>query len=266
MSYDKKFRECVMSHIDAGENREKVRVMFKLGKNTIREWEKLRIETGKLENRPLKRSFRKIDPEKLRADVKEHPDDFDEERAARFNCSRTGIQSSRKKHNITRKKKTVNYIERDEEERAEYLKKLEEIPEDKRVYIDETGKNTDLDRTHGYAPRGEPVEGKIRGKKTEKLNIVGAKCGDKVIKTLNYNCAMKSWLFEFWFAMLLKCVSPGYWFIMDNATFHRAKVLQAMAEAVGCHVLFLPKYSPDLNPIVNCPQREQQKPLNLWDI
>ena len=60
---------------------------------------------------------------------------------------------------------------------------------------------------------------------------------------------MKSWLFEFWFAMLLETMSPGYWFIMDNATFHRKEVLREMAEAVGCHVLFLPAYSPDLNKI-----------------
>ena len=76
-----------------------------------------------------------------------------------------------------------------------------------------------MDRTHGYAPKGEPVEGRTHGKKTEKLNIVGAKCGDKILHKLNYN------------------------------TFHREKVLRSMAEAVGCHVLFLPKYSPDLNPI-----------------
>ena len=147
------------------------------------------------------------------------------------------------------KKKTLNYIERDEVERAEFLKKLEEIPEDKRVYIDESGKNTDLDRTHGYAPRGEKVEGAAHGRKPEKLNIVAAKCGGKVFKELLYNCAMKSWLFEFWFAMLLEMMSPGHWFIMDNATFHRKDVLREMAGAVGCHVLFLPAYSPDFNKI-----------------
>jgi hypothetical protein len=147
------------------------------------------------------------------------------------------------------KKKTLNYIERDEVERAEYMKKLEEIPEDKRVYIDESGKNTDLDRTHGYAPRGEKVEGKTHGRKTDKLNIVAAKCGEQVLKELLYTCSMKSWLFEFWFAMLLESMTPGYRFILDNATFHREKILRMMAEAVGCHVLFLPKYSPDLNPI-----------------
>jgi len=104
MSYDKKFRERVLAHVDAGENQEKVRKMFNLGVNTITDWKKLRMETGSLENRPIERKWRKIDPEKLRADVAEKPDDFDEERAARFGCSRTGIQSARKKLKITRKK------------------------------------------------------------------------------------------------------------------------------------------------------------------
>ena len=129
------------------------------------------------------------------------------------------------------------------------MRELEAIPEDKRVYIDESGKNTDLDRTHGYAPRGEKVEGKTHGRKPEKLNIVAAKCGGKIYKELLYNCSMKSWLFEFWFAMLLQTMGAGYWFIMDNATFHRKEVLTQMAEAAGCHVLFLPAYSPDLNDI-----------------
>jgi hypothetical protein len=40
---------------------------------------------------------------------------------------------------------------------------------------------------------------------------------------------MKSWLFEFWFALLLKTITPGYWFILDNARFHREIVLREMA-------------------------------------
>ena len=147
------------------------------------------------------------------------------------------------------KKKTVNYIERDEEERAEYLKELEEIPKELRIYIDETGKNTGLDRTHGYAPKGEKVEGKTHGKKQDKLNIVAAKCGEDILEVHEYGCSMNSRLFEFWFMLLLKCVLPGHWFIMDNARFHREKVLREMAETAGCHLLMLPKYSPDLNPI-----------------
>jgi transposase len=105
MSYDKKYRERVLSHVEAGKTQEEVRKMFKLGANTISQWKKLKAETGGLGNRELKRSWRKIDPEKLRADVAEHPDDFDEERAVRFGCSRQGIESARKKHKITRKKR-----------------------------------------------------------------------------------------------------------------------------------------------------------------
>jgi hypothetical protein len=118
-----------------------------------------------------------------------------------------------------------------------------------RVYIDESGKNTDLDRAYGYAPAGEPVEGKTHGRKPEKLNIVAAKCGDEIIERHEYGCNMHSRLFEFWFMLLLKCVALGSVFIMDNATFHRKTILKAMAEQADCRVLFLPKYSPDLNPI-----------------
>ena len=143
----------------------------------------------------------------------------------------------------------MNYIERDERERAEYLLELAAIPEDKRVYIDESGKNTDLDRTHGYAAAGEKVEGQTHGRKPEKLNIVAAKCGDVIVEPHEYGCNMNSRFFEFWFMLLLLVMGAGHWFIMDNATFHRKTVLREMAEAKGCHVLFLPKYSPDLNPI-----------------
>lgn len=94
-----------MLHVEGGKSQTEVRKMFNLGANTIRDWKKLIEETGSLENRPLERKWRKIDPEKLRLDVKEKPDDFDEERAERFGCTRTGIQSARKKHKITRKKR-----------------------------------------------------------------------------------------------------------------------------------------------------------------
>jgi len=105
MSYDKKFREKVLNHVAAGKSKAEVRRMFELGENTIRQWEKLRAETGSLENRPLDRKPRKIDDEKLRADIKEKPDDFDEVRAKRFNCSRSGLRDARIRLKITGKKK-----------------------------------------------------------------------------------------------------------------------------------------------------------------
>jgi len=37
--------------------------------------------------------------------------------------------------------------------------------------------------------------------------------------------------------------------VMDNAAFHRSQKTKDLIESVGCKVIFLPPYSPDLNPI-----------------
>ena len=42
---------------------------------------------------------------------------------------------------------------------------------------------------------------------------------------------------------------PGQIVILDNATFHKSKKTKDLIESVGCKILFLPPYSPDLNPI-----------------
>jgi len=107
-----------------------------------------------------------------------------------------------------------------------------------------------LYREYAYAPRGVQVCGKISGKKFKRTNIVSAKCGDKIVAPLVYDGTTDSTLFEFWFEeMLLKTAPKGAILIMDNATFHRKKKLRELAESAECEVLFLPPYSPDLNPI-----------------
>ena len=78
--------------------------MFGLGVNTITKWKKLRAETGSV-GEPLKRKWRKIDPEKLQSDVNEYPDDLDRERAVRLGCSASGVKKAMKRHKITRKKR-----------------------------------------------------------------------------------------------------------------------------------------------------------------
>ena len=56
--------------------------------------------------------------------------------------------------------------------------------------------------------------------------------------------------FEEWFEeVLLPLIPKGFTIIMDNARFHRKKRLFLLALAAGVKLLFLPPYSPDLNPI-----------------
>ncbi len=51
---------------------------------------------------------------------------------------------------------------------------------------------------------------------------------------------------------LLPVLKPGSVVVLDNASFHKASDILKILEKNGCSVLFLPPYSPDLNPIEHC--------------
>ena len=117
-------------------------------------------------------------------------------------------------------------------------------------YIDECGIDEYIYREYAYSPRGVPVTGKVKGRKYKRMNIVAAKCEGRIIAPMVYDGTTDSKLFETWFTeMLLTSVPKGSVLIMDNATFHRKSKLRELADASGCEVVFLPPYSPDLNPI-----------------
>jgi transposase len=118
------------------------------------------------------------------------------------------------------------------------------------VYVDETGIDQYLYRPYARTPKGLPAYGKISGRKYERTSIVAGQCAKRIVAPLQYNGTMDSVLFEFWFrSMLLPSISKGSVVVMDNARFHQKRILRELAEACGCHILFLPPYSPDLNPI-----------------
>ncbi|KJV97531.1 DDE superendonuclease family protein, partial [Orientia tsutsugamushi str. Sido] len=57
-------------------------------------------------------------------------------------------------------------------------------------------------------------------------------------------------LFEAWRQqVLINELKPAQFVVMDNAAFHKSKKTKELIESVGCKVIFLPPYSPDLNPI-----------------
>jgi transposase len=74
--------------------------------------------------------------------------------------------------------------------------------------------------------------------------------GKEIIAPLQYNGTMDSVLFELWFEQCLMPVLPEQSIIvMDNAAFHRKSRLYSLARNAGHTLVFLPPYSPELNPI-----------------
>lgn len=135
---------------------------------------------------------------------------------------------------------------------SDYQGQISEIQKENIVYVDETGIDTYLYREYGRAQRGKKVYGKVSGRKFKRVGIVAGKCGKSIISPLQYSGTMDSRLFEYWFEhMLMRDVPKGTVIVMDNASFHRKKKLFQLAQSYNCRVIFLPPYSPDLNPIEN---------------
>ena len=144
------------------------------------------------------------------------------------------------------------YKEQDLEKVSEYLKAIEGVPADFIAYIDETGIDSFVHREFCRAKRGKKVISKVSGKKYKRCGIVAAKMGKRIISPLQYDGTMDSQLFETWFAkMLLPALPANTTIVMDNASFHRKSRLTLLAEDAGHRIVFLPPYSPQLNPIEN---------------
>ena len=141
-------------------------------------------------------------------------------------------------------------MERNEEKRQAFLECINQIDPMTIVYVDEMGVDNFLYRAYARARRGQKVAGRISGKNFRRTNIVAGKCGNRIFAPLQYQGSTDSQLFEYWFHnLLLKEIPAGVSIVMDNATFHRKAILSQMAIQAGCALLFLPPYSPDLNPI-----------------
>ena len=105
MGYDKKFREKVIEYIDKGHTTKEAHELFGVGTTTIKEWKKLRKETGKLEKRPLVRKSRKICPDRLKTYITENPDSYQNELAELFGCTQPAVHYALKRLKMTLKKK-----------------------------------------------------------------------------------------------------------------------------------------------------------------
>lgn len=95
----------MLGFIEEGHNAREAARIFKVGYATIKEWKKLRLETGDLDKRPLKRTARIFDSEKLRIYILENPLATLTEIAAHFDGSVSGAADALAREGITLKKR-----------------------------------------------------------------------------------------------------------------------------------------------------------------
>jgi len=134
------------------------------------------------------------------------------------------------------------------------VKELEQVAERDRVYVDETGCDERVQREYGWSRCGEVCLGTRVGRARERLSVVAAWHKDAakpgLMAPLSFDGTCHSRLFEVWLRLMLcPLLRAGQVVILDNARFHRKKAVERILRRVGCTAVFLPPYSPDLNPI-----------------
>jgi transposase len=120
-------------------------------------------------------------------------------------------------------------------------------------YADEAGFEEHYSRTHGYSKSGKRVYGEVVGTRHSRLSVVGAiDQNNDFLAGFSFKGYMNSDLFTGWlehiFAPVLKNPKKSV-LIIDNARHHPKDTIYDIAEEYGFFVIFLPRYSPDLNKI-----------------
>lgn len=118
------------------------------------------------------------------------------------------------------------------------------------VFIDETSTNTKLTKRTGWSPKGEryKTHAPFGNWKTQTF-IAGLRCHGLTAPWI-VNAPMDARRFETWIeTQLAPELQPGDVVILDNVGFHKSERAAELVRQRGAWMLFLPPYSPDLNPI-----------------
>jgi transposase len=187
--------------------------------------------------------------------VREQPDATLAELRERLGipCCLMTIARALTRHKITRKKKTLHAREQEsprvQAQRKAFKKTLASVSPEHLVFVDETGANTAMTRTHGRAPEGERVTAAAPGAWDNVTLIVGVRTTG-VVAPIAVPGAVDRVVFETYVQKaLVPELQPGDVVVWDNLQAHKSPAAIQAVEAAGARVEPAPVYSPDLTPI-----------------
>ncbi|MEN5364754.1 IS630 family transposase [Brevundimonas intermedia] len=118
------------------------------------------------------------------------------------------------------------------------------------VFIDETWAKTNMTRTHGRTRRGERLLAKVPHGAWKTLTFIAALRHDRIEAPMVLDGPINGDWFRAWVEQsLIPTLHPGDVVVLDNLGSHKGKAVRQAIRKAGAHLLFLPPYSPDLNPI-----------------
>jgi transposase len=118
------------------------------------------------------------------------------------------------------------------------------------VFIDETWVKTNMAPLRGWGPRGRRLRAYAPHGHWKTLTFIAALRHDRIDAPWVIDGPINGEIFLLYVEKILApTLSPGDVVILDNLGSHKGNAARAAVRARGAHLIFLPPYSPDLNPI-----------------
>lgn len=153
----------------------------------------------------------------------------------------------------------MRYKERDDEYREIFKIIVRTIGKIQRIisqwgiiYIDESGIDHNEIKTHSWSPVGKPTLSDQYGYRYKRTTLLAWVRGDVVLAPMRFEWSTNTEIFNTWIEDCL-CPELSVWdvVVLDNASFHKSEKTRTLIEGRWARLLYLPPYSPDLNPIEN---------------
>jgi len=136
--------------------------------------------------------------------------------------------------------------------RAEWREAQRDFNADRLVFIDETWASTNMARIRGRAPRGERLRMAIPHGHWKTTTFIAGLRHSGMVAPMVLDGPINGIAFQAYVdQVLVPDLRPGDIVVMDNLGSHKGAGIRAAIEAAGASLLYLPPYSPDLNPIEN---------------
>ena len=118
------------------------------------------------------------------------------------------------------------------------------------VFLDESGVTTEMTRRYGWAPRSQRVAEAVPAGHWRILTVLAALTTEGVLASMTIESPTDGDVFlAFLEQALAPRLQPGHVVILDNLAAHKVPDVRPLIESRGAHLLYLPPYSPDFNPI-----------------
>jgi transposase len=118
------------------------------------------------------------------------------------------------------------------------------------VFVDEMGTHTSLAPIYAYSPIGERAYFKVPRNRSKNTTLLTSLHAEGMGPSMAVQGATTARVFETYVERVLApSLKPGQVVVMDKLGAHRPKRVRELIEERGCELLYLPAYSPDLNPI-----------------